>query len=332
MSRSDPQPARGQTFTFSGSSDGTGVGWDDYRELYGWGAELFQEGAYFRADITALRLDGVLLFERRLHGIRHERNEERVLQTGFDHHIFQWTLAGVVEFDVNGSFQSLRPGESVLLDAGRVLRMRFADAHLFTASIAKDLANAAASEGSHHGRRILPERTRNLRDFWSRLSPSGLGGITAAEQAQLVVNLLSALAPEGERTPAEARRRLSLIRRALVRDYVDANLARRDLDADGVAAAAGMSRATLYRLMAPHGGIASYIRKHRLAKLERLLAAGDGRRLSELADHLGFADASHMSRQFRAVAGVSPGHYRVDDDSDATAGRRRWAVWMEELR
>jgi AraC-like DNA-binding protein len=93
-----------------------------------------------------------------------------------------------------------------------------------------------------------------------------------------------------------------------------------------------MSLATLYRLMAPHGGMSRYIRKHRLARLERLLAAGDGRRLSELAHHLGFAEASHMSRQFRAVAGVSPGLYRVDDDSDATAGRRRWAVWMDELR
>jgi AraC-like DNA-binding protein len=238
----------------------------------------------------------------------------------------------LVEFDVDGAFQPLRPGESMLMDMSRVGRLRFTHAHLFTASISRDLTDAAVGEGSHHGRRLAPQRTRDLRDLWSRLGPSGLGGIGATEQAQLLLSLLTALAPEGERTPAKARRRLALIRLALARDYVQGNLDRRNLEPEAVAAAAGISRATLYRLMAPYGGVASYVRKHRLAELERLLACGDERPLTKISKQLGYASASHMSRQFREVTGVSPGRYRKGGGSDAAAARRRWAVWMDELR
>ena len=51
-----------------------------------------------------------------------------------------------------------------------------------------------------------------------------------------------------------------------VRRYIDRKLASPDLSANSIAAEFGLSRASLYRLFEPAGGIAKYIRKVRLSR------------------------------------------------------------------
>lgn len=320
------------SFSFRAGTGEPGGGWEDYCRLYAAGGDAFQEAGDFRADITATRLDRVILFDRRLRGVRHERRAEHVIANGFDHFTLQLNLAGSAEVDCGEGFQALAEGEAVLLDTRLPMRLRLVDVHLLTASVARPLVMAAAAD-SAHGRCISPERTALLRRRLAEradVDPMGLG----REGPRLLLMMLDMLRPEGRPRTGADRLRRTMIRRAVIRDYVEANLARRDLDPSEIASACALSRATLYRLTEPDGGVANFVRKVRLARLERLLADGGGEQLAEFAECLGFADESHMSRQFRAVAGVSPGRYRTASRQDpvANAARRRWSAWMAEFR
>jgi AraC-like DNA-binding protein len=109
-----------------------------------------------------------------------------------------------------------------------------------------------------------------------------------------------------------------------IRRYIDRNLATTDLSAASVAAVFGLSRASLYRLFEPAGGIAKYIRKVRLNRAfqEITTAEYSNRRIGHIAYTLGFKNVSAFSRLFHEVYGVTPGEARE---------RARDAVGQPEL-
>jgi AraC-like DNA-binding protein len=97
-----------------------------------------------------------------------------------------------------------------------------------------------------------------------------------------------------------------------IRRHIDRNLASPDLSADSIAAEFGLSRASLYRLFEPAGGIAKYIRKARLSRAFQEIAAPEfsNRRIGHIAYTLGFKSVSAFSRLFHEVYGVTPGEAR----------------------
>jgi len=97
-----------------------------------------------------------------------------------------------------------------------------------------------------------------------------------------------------------------------IRRYIDRNLASPDLSADSIAAEFSLSRASLYRLFEPVGGIAKYIRKVRLNRAFQEITTAElsDRRIGHIAYTLGFKNVSAFSRLFYEVYGVRPGEAR----------------------
>jgi AraC-like DNA-binding protein len=97
-----------------------------------------------------------------------------------------------------------------------------------------------------------------------------------------------------------------------IRRHIDRNLASPDLSADSIAAQFSLSRASLYRLFEPAGGIAKYIRKVRLSRAFQEITATElsDRRIGHIAHSLGFKSVSAFSRMFHEVYGVAPGEAR----------------------
>ena len=97
-----------------------------------------------------------------------------------------------------------------------------------------------------------------------------------------------------------------------VRRYIDRKLTSPDLSAKSIAAEFGLSRASLYRLFEPAGGIAKYIRKVRLSRAYQEITAAElsNRRIGFIAYQLGFKNVSAFSRLFHEVYGVTPGEAR----------------------
>jgi len=111
-----------------------------------------------------------------------------------------------------------------------------------------------------------------------------------------------------------------------IRRYIDRKLASPDLSASSIAAEFGLSRASLYRLFEPAGGIAKYIRKVRLSRAYQEITAAEfsNRRIGFIAYQLGFKNVSAFSRLFHEVYGVTPGEAR--ERARQTVAKSEYAV------
>lgn len=93
-------------------------------------------------------------------------------------------------------------------------------------------------------------------------------------------------------------------------DQVDSDPGPRQLD--DVARRLGVSARTVQRLARRYVGVspAAMIRRRRLQEAAQTLREVPGTDLAELAADLGYADQSHLHRDFARVLGVTPASYR----------------------
>ena len=98
-----------------------------------------------------------------------------------------------------------------------------------------------------------------------------------------------------------------------IRRYIDKSLQAPGLNADSLAKTFGLSRASLYRLFEPVGGIAAYIRAARLQRAYREIVDAEfaDRRIGPVAYGLGFKNVSAFNRLFRQEFGASPRELRA---------------------
>jgi len=97
------------------------------------------------------------------------------------------------------------------------------------------------------------------------------------------------------------------------------------VDLDTLAAAAGLSRFQALRAFKRHYGLPPHAYQVclRVARARSLLLQGAS--AADVAAQCGFVDQSHMTRHFRRVVGVTPGHY-------TSRGALRQPISSEELR
>jgi AraC-like DNA-binding protein len=109
-----------------------------------------------------------------------------------------------------------------------------------------------------------------------------------------------------------------------IRHHIDEYLPDPQLNADTLISRFHLSRAKLYRLFAPLGGVSSYIRERRLMRIHQAIMnpARFGETLSGLAELAGFSDRTVFSRAYRASFGMSPAEARaLARDSFRDAGQ-----------
>ena len=119
--------------------------------------------------------------------------------------------------------------------------------------------------------------------------------------------LVPALDAAGRSTDAQRLASLVTIRR-----FIDRNLQSNEISPEMLARKFGLSRASLYRLFEPLGGVADYIRERRLlqAYQEVVSVEFSNRRIGQIGFRLGFGNVSGFSRAFRLRFGMSPSEAR----------------------
>lgn len=307
-----------------------------YVLLYDNGSDVTRGAGAFRAEVRAWRLEGLLLFERRLSGVVHSRSA-RAGTDGFDHLVLSLVLSGRVTGGPESGFDEAVAGDIYVTDTARPSRTEFLSAHVLTASVSREIIEAArGTTGGLHGRILTAPRNLMLADFLQSLARNGDAIETEAQPglSRAFIHILASVEDKGVRASNEARRR-EYLRRDAVERMIGENLSDLSLSVATLSRGTGMSRSALYRLFENQGGVARLIQKRRLDGVRRALDNREEARLSDMARAFGFTDEFQLSRLFREAYEVSPQVYRdrvaasrPDDPQDS---RRRWAGWMGEI-
>ena len=147
-----------------------------------------------------------------------------------------------------------------------------------------------------------PVLARLLAEMHEALSQESTGQL---EQESALLALVGRLAVEPGNDPGPAMASAAVTR---ARDYIDAHFA----EPFGLAALADVAGLSVFHLAhsfrkALGFSPLAYRNQCRVSEARRLLLAGE--RIAEAAAAVGFADQSHLTRQFQRIFGVSPGRY-----------------------
>ncbi len=266
------------------------------------------------ADFQAFHLGEVMLLRLRsggrftLHGRRADQEPSPLL--------CQLVQAGAVSGCNGEAHFALQRGDIAFSDLAQPLQLDLDATEALLLLIPRDgLFGLPGEEDSLAGRVVAAERgtaqvlASQLRACWAALECAG-----QVEAAEMGAMLLGAVAgylrrvddttnDEGSSCGSTEQARLEAICH-----YIERHLADNDLDADHLCARFHCSRATLFRLFAPLGGVATHIRKARLRRCYHDLATPrpGGERIIDVALRWGFSNSSHFSRLFRQTFGITP--------------------------
>ncbi|MFC4234802.1 helix-turn-helix domain-containing protein [Thalassospira xianhensis] len=145
---------------------------------------------------------------------------------------------------------------------------------------------------------------KNIPDMTAQQAVSAVQGTLGLMQGCL---LCEGLLPEEIDTPT------SVALAKVIYRYIDANLAE-NITPASLALTFRMSRTHIYRIFAPHGGVANYLWDRRLQRSFQLLSQQrySHKNIGSIAFECGFNSESHFSRAFRAKFHSTPSQTRAD--------------------
>jgi len=252
---------------------------------------------------------------------RYNRDRRIIASSDLDQYLVAIVAGGGLSGDFAGASVTARSGDICVLDLTQTVQSDVTAGGMFSTLIPRSALAKATGHANLHGlilkahlpmTKLLTTYLEGLRDFGNRPSDDE----AAAMQDALVTILAAAL--RGERPDVEGDLRpLSMALRQRTLDFIDSNIRNPDLSPDYILRRFNVSRAHLYRAFAEDGGISSIIRDRRLDAAFRELTRTDvaPRSVAEIAFALGFVNATHFLRRFRARFGLTPGEARRERPS-----------------
>ncbi|BDW96652.1 hypothetical protein MACH10_23370 [Thalassospira tepidiphila] len=135
----------------------------------------------------------------------------------------------------------------------------------------------------------------------------------AGSAMQSTLNLMQGCLQRENMMPEAVDTSTSIALAKVMSRYVDSNLSE-NLTPTSLAQTFRMSRSQIYRIFAPHGGVANYLWDRRLLRSLQLLSQHrySHKNISTIAFECGFNSESHFSRAFRAKFKITPSQVRAD--------------------
>lgn len=266
--------------------------------------------------------------------LEYDRTALHIARGGMDHYHITLCLQGQMRFASGRRDITLHPGDICLIDMAQPNRTVLtgegdARSRLTSLIVPRSVLASRLSHPDSATATLLPEadrRARLLADQFAALwqqpeSESASTGTRAAVESMCdVIAEVVGRSAEAHGSAGRAERKLLL---AAIKHHIDAHIETESLSADDLSRHFRLSRASLYRLFGPDGGLARYVQDQRLNRALRLLTSPDarGKRLIDLAVDLQFSGDSTFVRAFRRQFGMTPG--KIRDMSEA------WSHEME---
>lgn len=280
----------------------------------------------------ALGAGSALLVHSDATGLRYDRTPSHIARGGLDHYQVTLCAEGEMEFSSGRRKLALRPGDLCLIDMaqpnrttlteGAARRCQVRTLILPRALLAPQLAFPDAATATLLSRADQPSQV--LREQFTALWQAGVSGDSdAAAALSTMMDIIATIvgsAAQVEKTVERADRPLFL---AMIKRYIDAQLETEMLGAEQLCRRFGVSRASLYRMFVPEGGLAHYVQEQRLnIAMRRLVSSAEQTcRLIDLAVDLQFSSDSTFVRAFRRKFGLTPGEIREKSQAWQRDGR-----------
>ena len=254
--------------------------------------------------------------------LRVERSPGKIARASLEVIKIQWMLEGGDHRQVDGRDQTrtrLAAGDIGISDMTRRETTTQGDARSLCLIIPRHLFEANEADlDPLHGQIIRQGSVTNallsahMGELWRNaglLTDQDVDTISAAT-TNLVGNLL--IARQGGASGRGAERTEDILSLRL-RRYIRDHLADPTLDAEHLCQRFALSRASLYRLFEPVGGVARHIREQRLKRAYREILARDtsSASIGRIARACGFTNATGFNRAFRRYFGVNPSEART---------------------
>lgn len=237
------------------------------------------------------------------------RDAQRIVSTP-DHILLHLYVSGGFNGMISGEQASIGPGKVAVIDLAQEVRTRAFASNTLTLIVPRRVLGGTM-QGTLKPRldaprnELLSAYMRSLHERSSQILEHEVPRIVS-DTADFLRRLL--LQPDFTcRSSLQADDDLLSLAEAAIRD----NLSVGKLSPDFLAEKLGISRATLYRVFAPHGGIMRYVQERRLIAVQAALSDPlETRKLSRIALDLGFNSEAHFSRAYRQRFGRTASEYR----------------------
>jgi AraC-like DNA-binding protein len=281
-----------------------------------------EAGDVFTASIRSYSI-GPLLFGRTSSVAQQFVRDHRVVARSGVDHLF-------VQLYVSGGYRGSTSTGSILVEPGDISVLDLAETFDTVASGPFDnlnlivpramLAQAGIDVEPLHG--LVFRRDHALTQFLGNhlVALDGLAESMTVADGEAAADVAFSLLVASLRHAPDRTERIAidpLVSKA--RRFIELNLADPNLNADRIASDCAMSRASLYRLFEPMGGVAAYIRLLRMRRALFELSRMDGvdARVAAVALRCGYENATSFTRAFQASFGVPPTAVRL-------SVQRRW--------
>lgn len=242
------------------------------------------------------------------------RNDRRVARDDLDHILVQVFLEGG---GLASSDHRIQAGDMLIIDLDQPHEMLNTDFANLTMVLPRELHPALSDLLSvFHGRRLgqdnpmVPFVAEHLRSLWNHVPEMDMGHAGVALKGTLGL-LETWLTHEAEVTGDAAPEVSLAVGKAIFR-YIDQNLAEQ-LPPETLAKTFRISRSQLYRIFAPHDGVARYILERRLRRSLHMLSnpANGNLNIGAIGYTCGFSSESQFSKSFKNRYGMSPSEARA---------------------
>ena len=238
------------------------------------------------------------------------RDEQRMAVTP-DHLLLHLYLTGGFNGEITGQQVTIGAGKVAMIDLGRAVNTRAFASNTISLIVPRKLLGGVRLDMMKprldpFRNDLLAAHIRSLQERSAQLTAADVAA-TVADTAGFLKRLLTSDLADELEEQKQADATILALTEAAIRD----NLASAELSPDWLAQTLEISRASLYRVFADHGGIMRYVQERRLLAVQAALSDPiETRKLSRLAADLGFSSEAHFSRSFRTRFGITASAYR----------------------